>query len=82
MELYKKSYKAIFFGKNARKWKITRYSMEEVLREILDYVNEGDEGVVEIHEIDVKTKVRKIVKRMTIVNELSLTPKKELPLNF
>ncbi|MBN1802722.1 MAG: hypothetical protein JW891_14525 [Candidatus Lokiarchaeota archaeon] len=82
MELYKKSYKAVFFGKNARKWKIMRYSMDEVLREILDYVNEGDEGIVEIHEIDVKTKIRKIVKRITIVNDLCLTPKEDIPLKF
>ncbi|MFX1238710.1 MAG: hypothetical protein ACFFAS_15740 [Promethearchaeota archaeon] len=82
MELYKKSYKGIFKGKNTGTWKITRYTLEEVMEEILEYINEGDEGTVEILEMDVSTKKTKVVKLITIVNDLYLEPKKEIPLRF
>ena len=82
MELYKKAYKGVFKGKYTQSWKITGYSMEEVLEEFMDCLNNNDEGMIEIQEIDVETKKRKMVKRVIIVNEFFLDPKDDIPLKF
>ena len=60
MELYKKAYKGIFIGKHSEKWKITGYSIEDVLKEFMDYLNSDEEGIIEIHQIDIETKKRTI----------------------
>ena len=82
MELYKKFYKVIFKGKNKKNLRINRYTMEDVMKEIFSYIPENDEGVLEIQEINFKTKKRKTIKRIVIVNELFLTKKEKLPINI
>ncbi|MFX1276267.1 MAG: hypothetical protein ACFFBP_10575 [Promethearchaeota archaeon] len=82
MELYKKAYKGIFIGRHAEKWKITGYSMEEVLDEFMEHLNDEEEGIIEIHQIDVETKKRTIVKRIIIVNDFFLNSHEEIPLKF
>ena len=82
MELYKKAYKGVFRGKYTQGWKITGYSLEEVMEEFMDCLNSDDEGMIKIQEIDVETKKRKIVKRVIIVNEFFLDPNEEIPLKF
>jgi len=82
MELYKKAYKGVFKGKYTQRWKITGYSLEEVLEEFMDCLNNNDEGIIEIQEIDVETKEKKIVKRIIIINDLFLDPNEYIPLKF
>ena len=82
MELYKKCYKGIFVGRNNETWKITRYTMIDVLRELLDYINQDDEGIIEICEMDIRTKKRELIKRVIVVNDVNLTPTEEIPLKF
>ena len=75
MELYKKFYKGVFEGKSKKNLRINRYTVEDVLKEIFSYIPENEEGLLEIQEIDFKTKERRIIKRIIIVNELFLTKK-------
>ena len=82
MELYKKFYKGVFEGKKKKGLRINRYTMEDVITEILTYIPKNDEGILEIQEVDFKTKERKNIKTVIIVNDLDLTEKEELPLNL
>ena len=82
MELYKKAYKGIFIGSHAEKWKITGYSIEDVFNEFMDYLNNGEEGIIEIQEIDILSKQRKVVKRIILVNDFFLKPQENIPLKF
>ncbi|MFX1277492.1 MAG: hypothetical protein ACFFBP_04185 [Promethearchaeota archaeon] len=82
MELYKKFYKGVFEGKKKKGLRINRYSMEDVITEILTYIPKNDEGILEIQEIDFKTKERKNIKTVIIVNELDLTETDDFPFNF
>ena len=82
MELYKKFYKGIFEGKNKKNLRLNRYTIEDLMREIFAYIPENDEGILEIQEIDFKTKEKKIIKRVLIINDLFLNPPKKVPLGF
>ena len=81
METYKKFFKGIFEGKKKKNLRINRYTEEEVLKGIMEYIPKNDEGVLEIHEIDFKTKERKIIKKVLIVNELWLTETEAVPID-
>jgi len=81
METYKKFFKGIFEGKKKKNLRINRYTEEEVLKGIMEYIPKNDEGVLEIHKIDFKTKERKVIKKVLIVNELSLTETESIPIN-
>jgi len=81
METYKKFFKGIFEGKKKKNLRINRYTEEEVLKGIMEYIPKNDEGILEIHEIDFKTKERKVIKKVLIVNELSLTEIETIPIN-
>ena len=80
METYKRFYKGIFSGQKKKNLRINRYTQEEVLTGIMEYIPKNDEGVLEIQEIDFKTKERKTVKRVVIVNELDFNPQTEIPI--
>ena len=80
METYKRFYKGIFSGQQKKNLRINRYSEKEVLEGIMEYIPKNDEGVLEIQEIDFKTKERKTVKRVIIVNELDFNPQTEIPI--
>ena len=80
METYKRFYKGIFSGQKKKNLRINRYTQEEVLTGIMEYIPKNDEGVLEIQEIDFKTKERKTVKRVIIVNELDFNPQTEIPI--
>jgi hypothetical protein len=82
METYKRFYKGIFSGQQKKNLRINRYSQEEVLTGIMEYIPKNDEGVLEIQEIDFKTKERKTVKKVIIVNELEFAPQTEIPINL
>ncbi|MBN1801667.1 MAG: hypothetical protein JW891_09195 [Candidatus Lokiarchaeota archaeon] len=82
MELYKKFYKGIFEGVQKKNLRINRYSMEDVLKEIFSYIPKNDEGILQIQEIDFKTKERKILKTIIIVNELDLENQEKIPYKF
>jgi len=80
METYKRFYKGIFSGQKKKNLRINRYTQEEVLTGIMEYIPKNDEGVLEIQEIDFKTKERKIIRKVIIVNELSFEPQTEIPI--
>ena len=82
VELYKKFYKGIFEGKKKKELRINRYTMEDVISEILTYIPKNDEGILEIQEVDFKTKERKNIKTVIIVNDLNLDDEEEIPLNL
>jgi len=82
METYKRFYKGIFSGQQKKNLRINRYSQEEVLTGIMEYIPKNDEGVLEIQEIDFKTKERKTVKKVIIVNELEFAPQTTIPINL
>jgi len=82
MELYKKFYKGIFEGKKKKNLRINRYSADDVLKEILSYIPKNDEGIIEILEIEFKTKEMKLIKRIIIVNDLYLDSKDSIPLDL
>ena len=81
METYKRFYNGIFSGQKKNKLRINRYTKEEVLTGIMEYIPKNDEGILEIQEIDFKTKERKTVKKVIIVNELTFEPQAEIPIN-
>ncbi len=64
METYKRFYKGIFSGQKKKNLRINRYTQEEVLSGIMEYIPKNDEGVLEIQEIDFKTKERKTIKKV------------------
>ncbi|MHA1688046.1 MAG: hypothetical protein ACTSUN_01735 [Promethearchaeota archaeon] len=72
MQSYNKFYRAIFKGKVKKSLKINRYTMEEVVKAIMEYIPENDEGIIEIFEIDFDTKQEKSQKRILMINELTL----------
>ncbi len=72
MQSYNKFYRAIFKGKGKKSLKINRYTMEEVVKAIMDYIPKDDEGIIEIFEIDFNTKQEKCQKRILMINELTL----------
>ncbi len=80
METYKRFYKGIFSGQKKKNLRINRYTQEEVLTGIMEYIPKNDEGVLEIQEIDFKTKERKVIRKVIIVNELSFEPQTEIPI--
>ena len=80
METYKRFYKGIFSGQKKKNLRINRYTQEEVLTGIMEYIPKNDEGVLEIQEIDFKTKERKVISKVIIVNELSFEPQTEIPI--
>ena len=82
MELYKKFYKGIFEGKKKKELRINRYTMEDVISEILTYIPKNDEGILHIQEVDFKTKERKSIKTIIIVNDLYLDETEEIPLSL
>jgi hypothetical protein len=82
METYKRFYKGIFSGQQKKNLRINRYTEAEVLNGIMEYIPKNDEGILEIQEIDFKTKERKTVKKVIIVNELEFTPQTEIPINL
>lgn len=72
MQSYNKFYRAIFKGQVKKSLKINRYSPSEVLHAILEYIPEGDEGLIEIFEIDFDTKEQRAHKKILYVNDLNL----------
>ncbi len=82
METYKRFYKGIFSGQKKKNLRINRYTQEEVLTGIMEYIPKNDEGILEIQEIDFKTKERKTVKKVIIVNELSFKPHKAISIKI
>ncbi len=82
MERYKKFYKAQFEGKIKKKVRIDRFSLEEVVREILEYIPREDDGVIEIYEIDFRTNKKSLLKRIIVANELHLTRHESIPLKL
>ncbi len=77
MELYKRFYKGVFQGSKKKELRINRYTMEDVISEILTYIPKNDEGILEIQEVDFKTKEKRNIKTIMIINDLFLDDIKE-----
>lgn len=80
MERYKKFYKATFDGKIKRNLRIDRFSLDEVVREILEFIPRNDDGIIEIYEIDFHTNQKKFYKKIVVANELFLTKQESIPI--
>ena len=82
MERYKKFYKATYEGKKKKNLRIDRFSLDEVVREILQYIPKNDDGIIEIYEIDFQTNEKRFFKRIVVANELFLSKDESMPVTI
>lgn len=79
MKRYKNRYSGVFNGTRFKNLRINRYSIEEIIKALLETIPLDEEGTLQIHEIDIKTNERKLCKNIFVINDLFLTEQEVAP---